>query len=266
MGENMIFNSKKIIILLISLFLLTGCTVNYELLIVNNNITESIYVSNNNIILNQNILSTIKDDYGVYYNIEYNGDPPHCDSEECVNEVEPVYNYNSFSASAVYYGFDNYQRSKVIDDFFGNFKVSQNNTVYFLTATPNTNLQSVLNDVNYIKAPVDEIVINIVIPNKVIENNADQVNGNTYTWIYNKDTANKVLTISYDTSVSFSNNNSGDSDLESGIDIDNNNNNSDNNLNIKDDGINYFLVIGTLVVVILISVFIYFKMKKNDNL
>ena len=44
----MILNHKKIIFLILSLFLLTGCTVDYEL-IITNGVTESVYINNTDI-------------------------------------------------------------------------------------------------------------------------------------------------------------------------------------------------------------------------
>ena len=58
----MILNHKKIIFLILSLFVLTGCTINYNLIIDNNEITEKITLINENIEITDDTLNTIKDD------------------------------------------------------------------------------------------------------------------------------------------------------------------------------------------------------------
>lgn len=254
----MIFNNKKVIFLVISLFLLTGCTVHYNLSINYNNIIEYVVLQNSDVAISDDMFSTINDDYGIYYNIDYDFDP-----EECLESTCPTYIDDSFGASHIYSSFEEYCESKVIKDFFGDFKVSQNNTVYFLTATPNTQLKGILEDVNYIKAPVDEILINILVPYKVIESNADQVNGNTYTWTYNKDNLDKVLTISYTTD--------GDSGQIVDNDFNNNvNNNVDNNTsnnqgNKTINSSNYVFWIILFGILIVVGVFVLKKMKNNDS-
>lgn len=257
----MILNHKKIIFLILSLFLLTGCTVDYEL-IITNGVTESVYINNTDIILNQEILNTIKDDYGNYYTIDYNGDIEYCDSEDCEDPHDAKYNYNSFSASTIYNDYSKYRESKAIKDFFGEIKINQNKKLVIIKATPKTQLQNILKDVNYIKAPVNQLNINIVLPFKVTSSNADKVEGDTYTWIYNKDNTDKVLTISYDTNDSnnivIDNNKENESNKE--------NNQTNNTTQKSNNSVNKYIFLGIVFsVIIIIGIFILKKMRSNNN-
>lgn len=257
----MILNHKKIIFLILSLFLLTGCTVDYEL-IITNGVTESVYINNTDIILNQEILNTIKDDYGNYYTIDYNGDIEYCDSEDCEEPQDAKYDYNSFSASTIYNDYSKYRESKAIKDFFGEIKINQNKKLVTITATPKTELQNILKDVNYIKAPVNQLNINIILPFKVTSSNADKVEENTYTWTYNKDNTDKVITISYDTS------NSDDTIIDNNKENESNkeNNQTDNTVQKSNNSVNKYIFWGiAFSIIIIIGVIILKKMKSNDS-
>lgn len=253
----MILNHKKIIFLILSLFLLTGCTINYNLIIDNNEITEKITLIDENIEITDDTLNTIKDDYGNYYSIYYDSDPEECFEDNC-----PTYIDNIFSASTVYTDYYKYRESKAIKDFFGEIKINQNKKLVTITATPKTELQNILKDVNYIKAPVNQLNINIILPFKVTSSNADKVEENTYTWTYNKDNTDKVITISYDTS------NSDDTIIDNNKENESNkeNNQTDNTVQKSNNSVNKYIFWGiAFSIIIIIGVIILKKMKSNDS-
>lgn len=88
------------------------------------------------------------------------------------------------------------------------------------------------------KFAIESTKINIVVPFKVISNNADQVSGNKYTWYINKDTKDKKIKITFDTS----------------------------NSQIKKQSKNYYLIIiGIGIFIGIIILYISYKIKRADN-
>lgn len=245
-------NKNKIFIILILMFFLTGCTVDYNLSISQNKIYETIIVQTDNINIDYKVLSTIKSDYGSNYEIDYDADPEECtdDNENC--SVEEI-SMTSFGAYKTYNDFNKYIKSQAASDFYGDINISENNNIYTLIGTPKGQLESILNDVNYISSLAKELKINITIPYKVTEHNATSIDGNTYTWIYNKSNLSNQIKLVYTTDETTT---------------ENTNDNTDNNTNTKKEANkkpNYVFWIVVIGIIAITAVTIVNKLKKNDS-
>ena len=78
-------------------------------------------------------------------------------------------------------------------DVFDNVNVTKDGNIITFSAEQKELLSS---DTNY-SLLYDDITVNITIPFEVISNNADKVNGNTYTWNIKKDSDYKTIEFSY---------------------------------------------------------------------
>ena len=175
------FLLKKIGILVCLLFILSGCTVNYNVTIDENNIKEDINV-NDNITDNRT-----KEDIISFYNSWY-----------------PVYlydgiidDYSTKLDDAIYYN-----KSNIIENgdtynytFSYNHKLKDypKTTIWslyllnnsFITDNNKISISSGKSIQIFNNSAITNLNINITTNLKVLENNADRINDNTYTWEYN---------------------------------------------------------------------------------
>ena len=179
----------KIILLVFSLFLFSGCTIDYNIKIKANNKIEE------NILLNATNTTQLKNsELNKYYNKIYNYLLKDYDYKFSLkdNKVDlklnkKTNNLNDFiTKSNIILIYDNYElttnegkttfRNVGLSNFQSLFDYADQNN------NPNTEL-------------VDKININITFENIVVENNADSYNKktNTYTWIYTRDTKIKNI-------------------------------------------------------------------------
>lgn len=191
-------NKFKLVILSIFILFLCGCNANYELNIKDNNVTEKLELINtgfsnqqievfttNPLPIDKNIPSILGADEtmmenqydklpGVkYYDINAHGKDMTVTGEMTIEEYK-----NSFLASQLFnsVNVNNYDNFISIYGYDGLFA-----TTYY----------SELNKVN----------VKITTDKEVIEHDADQVEGNTYIWHFDKDTPNtKTLYIKMDSS------------------------------------------------------------------
>ena len=174
---------KKILILISFLLILSGCTVNYNITIDEDNIKEDINVIDN-------ITSTrTREDIISFYNSWY-----------------PVYMYdgiiNDYSTKlddAIYYNKSNLidNGDNLIYTFSYNHKIDDysKNTIWNLYLINNylTNSSSKISIYSgkgmqlFNKSAITNLNINITTDLEVLEHNADKVSNNTYTWEYNLD-------------------------------------------------------------------------------
>ena len=164
---------------LLLIVILSGCSVNYDLYLENNNFTEimEIYEQTSGLDVNK-LINNVKNQYGVFYEIDMYTDLADC-GIACVSDV-PI----GISTYKEYYTVKNYVNSKAILEYFGNVTISQNNGVYTFKAIPNQAFASLLSDDIFNKASVSEVNINIHIPYNVISHNASSINGDTYIFKY----------------------------------------------------------------------------------
>lgn len=181
----------KYLFLLLVIVLFTGCTVKYDL-----NIDEDLSVTEKVEAIEKE--ETVKSNTGL-------------EKEKAVNYLYDIYKRDGIDPSISY----RVEKSnliagatashKSIDDFVDNFesdlfkdaKLSKSGNLYTLTFKQSEKLSDRIS-----MGPIyDNVIINITLPYKVTDNNADKVYKNTYTWILNKDEELRKIKISFDTSV-----------------------------------------------------------------
>lgn len=172
---------KKIIILLLPL-LLTGCTINYDLTINKNSISERVTGSVEKeeyeikdtdtslntfyVLINEDVNPVITEDDLYKKSITNTG---------AGIDYEYTYNYKN-----------NYDKSRIINSCFENHLVSETDEYYKIELTG-----------DFYCLYSDKIDINVTSNYEVIENNANEVNGNKYKWtISSSDNVNILLTVS----------------------------------------------------------------------
>lgn len=162
---------KKLIILFIIL-LTSGCTIKYNITIDKNYITEDINMVIDNAILNETTYNELTSKTNnvylnthEYYKVNHNKDD---------NNLNVNYRYN--------HKINNYQNSKVINWCYHDKEIKiENNHLIIATG-------KVFDCANgESKSSIENAQINITTKLKVIENNADEVKDNTYTWNINKE-------------------------------------------------------------------------------
>lgn len=255
----------KIILSITSLFL-TGCTAKYSLNISDIEVSEYVTIQNERIIIeNDNkMINTFNKDYGKYYNITFNDDLLidcyDAGKDDC-SQFEKEYpliieGYRKMN------DINDLENSQVIKDFFGTVTVSHNK-ITTISIRPKDELKMIFSNVNLVSPFITSLEVSIFTPYNIINNNADKIEDNTYTWTYNKDNLDKVLTISYTTD--------GDSGQIVDNDFNNNvNNNADNNTsnnqgNKTINSSNYVFWIILFGILIVVGVFVLKKMKNNDS-
>lgn len=200
---------KKIISLILMLVLLTGCEATYNLQIDGDDISENINIYTTDM---ANI-NTPMSDYGdlslkelfdmqqdSFYTVYYNDESYNPYEEEKQSNVK-YYNQEAISTNSRYgmnytYKFtsDDIVRSRAINTCYNTFTVNKSNNIYSLSTN---NLAKCFK--NY--TLLDRLTINIKTSNRVMVQNADSVNNDTYTWIITKDNYNnKSIRLSYTTS------------------------------------------------------------------
>ena len=159
---------KRIIVVLISLLLLTGCTIDYNLVIDKDSIKETITGT-----ASKEEYEVREEDSGLnlfytYINDDINplisGDGLYTKD---INEIDNGINYK--------YDFiykNNYDKSKIINSCFENSNVKETDTYYSIELSG-----------EFYCLYSDKININVISNYAVLENNAKEVNGNKYSWV-----------------------------------------------------------------------------------
>lgn len=173
---------KNIFLIIISLLLLTGCTSEYTLEFSNNGIKENVKIEiDNSDIPNKssNMVSEVDDRITPFieeeqypfindYNKKYNKKVTEIDSGKRI-ELSYKYSHTEFKNSQTY------------NTCFEDKSFVEERNGYIL------NLNG-----RFFCRYSDEVTINIKTNNEVISNNADKVDGNTYTWIINGSNVDKT--------------------------------------------------------------------------
>lgn len=215
---------KKILMLIVISFFLTGCKVTYSIDI-DDNFNENIIISPSN-----DDESKEMSEYD--YNETSYYDPDDFDEEG--NKIPGIEYYNQgFNGNTLNFDYkfgDNYHRSAAINACYPSIIYDENK--YSVVIESGNDSACFDNYDN-----LEEITINIKTSKKVIETNAHTNNGNTYTWIINKKTKDKSIYFEYEIS---------EKSEEENLDIINNvdsddidpseNKNSDSNSNDDNNG------------------------------
>ena len=161
----------KIIVLLMFVFFTTGCSVVYNLEILEDlSINEEITASENTKQLQIKTSLPTEDAANYLYNMFNTSSlrefTSYEDNDKTIGESSLSYdNLNKFSKDFT-------------TDVFPKVKVTEQNNKVTFFAEQKLKLGNNANRVLI----YDDIIVNIKVPFKVIENNADEIDGNTYTW------------------------------------------------------------------------------------
>ena len=190
---------KKILILILLIFMISGCSVEVNVDISDNKIKESNDITiYQNAIYTKDILRTSFRNYIPIYAsdliVDTVPDQPFSDVLYYNKNTTDLGNGYRFNYS---YDFDidKYGDARTIKDGFRDYSYSYRNDIISLS----TDSEGLIYFNDY--PLLEEVTINIKTDYLVEENNADKVNGNTYTWVFNKE-SKKSIKIVVDTSKS----------------------------------------------------------------
>lgn len=219
--------NKKNILLTLLLILMTGCTVNYDLKFNEKTIEEKITIIPENETQKENTRYFENRDF--YAIIDANNELPYKKEKNKENNYEFKYEYN----------FDNFKNSRFTTCYDAYTLTDENNIITFSTSKI---FKCMIYDYN----EIDNLRINITTDYKVIDNNADEINGNVYTWNINKNNvSNKPIKFSY-------------------------NKNKKRSMSFKEfieKNITNFIILGaTLLLFILISLSVFIKHKRVNKI
>lgn len=195
---------KKVLLIICSIILLSGCSINYNLNISNNNLDETI---------NTSVTQT---DYSTYLNSPE--DKPNTKLYDLLNQndiyvfnnnVNDVHQKNIVKNNDGYdviykytYNYTNFVNSYIVNNCFDRYDIYNKDNYYYIKLSGGFNCY------------YGETNINITTKNVVYNNNANNVNEDTYSWIINdsnKDDVNITFQLSK-TKLKFSQTNSSESD------------------------------------------------------
>ena len=235
--------------MLFIILFIPGCSARYDMYITENQLLEGIEVIGiETDSPPEQLRDSVARDYGLYYNITTAGDPGDCDN--C--NTKYVFGISGNRENDNVFQF---RDSKLVKEYFGSVYISTLGSKYTIKGNPDKQLKSLLVDVNKVKALMDEISINIHVSYPVISNNANKVEGNTYTWIYNKDNTTQKIELVFDTT--------GKKVINNNVD-NNNKQDEETRETVKLSKTNIYIIIG-VVVVLIIGVGYYLIKKKQDN-
>lgn len=226
----------KIFIFLCLILLLSGCSVEYDLTL-NDDLTVSEKVVATEKTKRMEALTKQKSKQAVNYLYDMfkrNGEDITLTSRED--------EYNTYATAITSHDDINDYASKFSSDVFDNINVTKDGNIITFSAEQKELLSS---DTNY-SLLYDDITVNITIPFEVTSNNADKVNGNTYTWNIKKDSDYKTIEFSYK-----------EGNKKDEVNI---------NVNNETYNIHYgvIIVIGFVIIIGSIVLFVYINNKKNN--
>ena len=226
----------KIFIFLCLVLLLSGCSVEYDLTL-NDDLTVSEKVVATEKTKRMEALTKQKGKQAVNYLYDM-----FKRNSEDITLTSREDDYNTYATVITSHEDINDYASKFSSDVFDNVNVTKDGNIITFSAEQKELLSS---DTNY-SLLYDDITVNITIPFEVTSNNADKVNGNTYTWNIKKDADYKTIKFSYK-----------EGSKKDEVNI---------NVNNETYNIHYgvIIVIGLVIIIGSIVLFVYIKNKKNN--
>lgn len=233
------------IILIVLCFLLTGCKIDYNLKITNDNkfvenADLSKYFPDGSSFIDEtgtytyNFADELKNDaYGYLNELGY--------SRYSISDITSK-NYEGVRVTRTYDTFNSYNYNLLVKNLYDDFSVSSDNSIITISAK-GFNRENIESKYEMIGMEIGNSSINVELPYKVLENNADSVdeNHNIYTWYIDKDTVSKDLLLKYDTNDIYALNM--------------------NTIGVKVN-INIIYLVLALIIIIVISYFGYIYIKK----
>ena len=226
----------KTFIFLCLVLLLSGCSVEYDLTL-NDDFTVSEKVVATEKTKRMEALTKQKGKQAVNYLYDM-----FKRNSEDITLTSREDDYNTYATVITSHEDINDYASKFSSDVFDNVNVTKDGNIITFSAEQKELLSS---DTNY-SLLYDDITVNITIPFEVTSNNADKVNGNTYTWNIKKDSDYKTIEFSYK-----------EGNKKDEVNI---------NVNNETYNIHYgvIIVIGLVIIIGSIVLFVYIKNKKNN--
>lgn len=226
----------KIFIMLAVILILSGCSVEYDLTInEDNTINEKIIAEERT--KRMESLTRQKGRQAITYLYDMFKRPG-----EDIKISSREDDYNTYATAIISHNSIDDYASKFSSDVFEKVNIERNNDEVIFTA-----VQTKLFDDNSGNSLIyDDITINIKIPYEVISNNANSIKGNVYTWKINRSEKYKTIKFSYK-----------EGNKKDKINIE---------VNEKTYNIGYGVaVVGVMVLIIVfIILFVYIKNKKNN--
>lgn len=230
---------KKIILLVLSIFILTGCSAEYTLIYENNIFKENLKFMS---LKSDSFINNINNNYNRNFFVNYKLELGNMDESEYIRDYGGIYNKNIIDENNNYglelkYDYDttdnNYINSAIVYNLFEDFSVSDN----IIRAT---NIKNIFESYDGLK----EIKIVFSTDKQVIKINSDELKEGNYYWYINKD-------------------NYKDKNIEIYL------SESENNL-ITSDGylsgnIIKYILMGIVIVFLISILVIYEKVKKSNN-
>lgn len=223
-------NKIKVLIAAIIVLFLTGCDAEYNLEVSGGGIKESVNFTVPNTESNSKIVDEYyKSKYMSYYSMDANKSYNY--NKEKIENDEKIGMNLSYE-----YSIKNYEKSSLLDYCYYKKSVAKAGDYIVIETDGKTRCFYKDGTKN-----LDKLTVNIKTDLKVLENNADQVKDDTYTWIINTDNyENKPIKMKIDTTAKTN---------ESNFWV-----------------IVTFIIVGVLIVAGLIVLFMYFKNRKNNKL
>lgn len=198
----------KILILVFIMFMMCGCSASVDIEIKDKKVFESVDITAyQNVIYTKEILNTSFRNYIPVYARDLIVDTLPDTPREGIKYYEKTTTDlgNGYKFNYKYtFGLDEYSEARTIKDGFRYYDFSYNDTNNTITISTDDNGLLYFNDYDQL----DEVRINIKTNYFVESNNADKVDGNTYTWVFNKDSKKSIeMTIDTDSDGVVSSNN-----------------------------------------------------------
>lgn len=196
---------KKIFLLIIITFIVTGCNVNYDITVDKDlKITEQLNVEES------------KDSFDIQYNSPKEGvesifsDVNRSLKSKIDNyKIKSGLNNISFNINNKYSNESDFNNSNILKNLNGKVEVyknpnSKSNTSIFQVMI-NYDFFDMINTNKYSTINIDEMYVNIKFPYKVISSNADSSKDDTYTWNLKRDIQSRSFYIEYDNNKTYQN-------------------------------------------------------------
>ncbi|MGM9876067.1 MAG: hypothetical protein ACI310_02430 [Bacilli bacterium] len=172
----------KKIFFVISLFLLSGCTINYNLEIDENQIKENI---SGEVSKEETIIKEEDTGLNIYYVMLYNDQKALLDGDDLYKkDINEENNNIKYNYSYTYQ--NNYDKSRLINTCFKDPIIKETDDLYYIKL-----------EGRFFCMYSDKVTINVTSNYAVVDNNAQKVEDNTYTWVIDdSNNVNIYLTVS----------------------------------------------------------------------
>jgi len=169
---------KKIVLLLIMIFMLTGCSVEYNLIISEDSITEDIYLKSEN-----------ENESNIIYNYlkpveAFIDSPMNSESNEKLDGVEyyvmnkNINSLNLYELNLNYkFNYDDFINSNIVNQSVSLFEIDKSYGVYYLDTGASLNIFDLYPELNTLKVSIS---LNELY--EIVDTNADKIIDNVYIW------------------------------------------------------------------------------------